>query len=296
MEPRIRARLWAVALFVLMGVVSSGTAMKSEGTPTKPAPPGWGGLAALNCPLGGGTTTLSEGVPLTSSLPALSGSACDFVFAPAAGSDIGRIVLSGLSGDFDLYVKRGSMPTTTSWECRPYSGGNATETCELMANGLDLYAMVRQFSGSGSFTLTATSVVLPEVPNGGAVTGTVVTGATQLWKVVVPAGSSRVGIAIAGEPGAFVCAVTAACAPSIFTDADLYVRREDVPTASLWDCRSSAYGNDDSCTFDTALFTAVGDPAGDPLDLEPYPGSGRYVVGVRGYDGPADYVLTARHG
>jgi serine protease len=38
------------------------------------------------------------------------------------------VTLNGGTGDADLYVKFGSAPTTTSYDCRPYKSGNA-ETC-----------------------------------------------------------------------------------------------------------------------------------------------------------------------
>jgi len=34
------------------------------------------------------------------------------------------------SGDVDLYVKKGSQPTTSDYDCRPYRWGN-NETCSL---------------------------------------------------------------------------------------------------------------------------------------------------------------------
>jgi xanthomonalisin len=39
-----------------------------------------------------------------------------------------KFVTSGGSGDADLYVLRGSAPTTASYDCRPYTTGN-NETC-----------------------------------------------------------------------------------------------------------------------------------------------------------------------
>lgn len=38
------------------------------------------------------------------------------------------IKMGGGTGDADLYVKFGQVPTTNSYECRPYSVGN-NETC-----------------------------------------------------------------------------------------------------------------------------------------------------------------------
>jgi len=243
------------------------------------------------CSLGPGTHVLAEGVPVTASLTDASGALCEFEFTPAAGSDIGSITMSPATSDFDLYVKRGSAPTTTDWECRPFSGGTTTETCNLLTNGQTFYAMVRRFGGSGDFTIVASSATVPELGNGVPTPLTVATGQQLLYKAVVPAGSSHLTVAIAGEPGAFVCAATGACSPSMFTDADLYVSYEDVPTTSSYDCQSWAYGNVDSCSFSFA-FDTVGDPVSDPVDIEPYLGAGRYFIVVRGFDGPADVLLT----
>jgi serine protease len=38
------------------------------------------------------------------------------------------VTISGGSGDADLYVRQGSQPTTSTYDCRPYKSGNA-ETC-----------------------------------------------------------------------------------------------------------------------------------------------------------------------
>ncbi|MBN1210675.1 MAG: M4 family metallopeptidase, partial [Myxococcaceae bacterium] len=40
--------------------------------------------------------------------------------------------MSGGTGDADMYVKFGSQPTTSSYDCRPYKSGNA-ETCSMAA-------------------------------------------------------------------------------------------------------------------------------------------------------------------
>jgi hypothetical protein len=42
------------------------------------------------------------------------------------------ITLSGGTGDADLYVKFGSAPTATSYDCRPYLNGN-NESCNSAA-------------------------------------------------------------------------------------------------------------------------------------------------------------------
>jgi hypothetical protein len=47
-----------------------------------------------------------------------------------AGKTSLTVTISGGSGDADLYVRFGSQPTTTAYQCRPYKAGNA-ETCTI---------------------------------------------------------------------------------------------------------------------------------------------------------------------
>ena len=57
------------------------------------------------------------------------------------------------TGDADLYVKRGSAPTTTSYDCRPYKGGSA-ETCTVtLAAPAPIHVMVRGYAAASTFTL-----------------------------------------------------------------------------------------------------------------------------------------------
>ena len=60
----------------------------------------------------------------------------------------------GGTGDADLYVKFGSAPTTSSYDCRPYLGGNA-ETCNMpTATAGTWYVMVRAYSTFSGVSLT----------------------------------------------------------------------------------------------------------------------------------------------
>jgi vibriolysin len=65
--------------------------------------------------------------------------------------------ISGGTGDADLYVRLGSAPTTTSYTCRPYTGGNA-ETCTIAnpAAGSVYYTNVRAYRAYSGVTLKAT--------------------------------------------------------------------------------------------------------------------------------------------
>ncbi|WP_282563026.1 proprotein convertase P-domain-containing protein [Tahibacter amnicola] len=72
---------------------------------------------------------------------------------PAGASNL-RFVISGGTGDADLYVKFGSAPTTASYDCRPYLGGNA-ETCTIATAQAGTYhVMLRGYSAYTGVTLT----------------------------------------------------------------------------------------------------------------------------------------------
>ncbi|MEO1173166.1 MAG: PPC domain-containing protein, partial [Myxococcota bacterium] len=63
------------------------------------------------------------------------------------------------TGDPDVYVRFGSAPTTSAFDCRPFRNG-ATETCDLTVPSSDttVFVMVRGYrSGSYDLDLTYTS-------------------------------------------------------------------------------------------------------------------------------------------
>lgn len=73
---------------------------------------------------------------------------------PAGATDL-QVALAGGSGDADLYLRAGAVPTTSSFDCRPYLGGN-NETCSV-ASPSGLYeVMVRGYSAYDGAQLTAT--------------------------------------------------------------------------------------------------------------------------------------------
>lgn len=73
----------------------------------------------------------------------------------ALNTDI-KFELTNLSNDVDLYVKKGSLPTNTSYDCRPYSGGLNSETCMLPNSGANTWYIGVYGYSSGSFTIKAT--------------------------------------------------------------------------------------------------------------------------------------------
>jgi V8-like Glu-specific endopeptidase len=77
---------------------------------------------------GGGTGTVVHNV----NLPSVSTGNFSSMYTVSipAGTTSLVVNISGGTGDADLYVRAGAAPTTASYNCRPYLGGN-TETCTI---------------------------------------------------------------------------------------------------------------------------------------------------------------------
>jgi serine protease len=73
---------------------------------------------------------------------------------PAGATNLVFTLSPGTSGDADMYVKFGSAPTLTSYDCRPYLGGTSTESCPITtAQTGTYYVMVNAYSAYSGFTL-----------------------------------------------------------------------------------------------------------------------------------------------
>jgi Proprotein convertase P-domain./Bacterial pre-peptidase C-terminal domain./Subtilase family. len=96
--------------------------------------------------------TLTNGVAKTG-LSGASGSQTFFTLeVPAGASDL-SFVMSGGSGDADMYVRYGSKPTTSSYDCRPYRSGN-NETCDINNVQAGTYhVMLRGYSSYSNTSL-----------------------------------------------------------------------------------------------------------------------------------------------
>ncbi len=83
------------------------------------------------------TTPLTNGVPVTGQ-GATSGNSLNYTLVVPAGATNLTFTTSGGTGDADMYVKFGSAPTDTVYDCRPYTGGNA-ETCTFATPSAGTY-------------------------------------------------------------------------------------------------------------------------------------------------------------
>ncbi len=97
---------------------------------------------------GGGGTVLQNGVAVTG-LAATIGNQLNYTMVVPAGATNLKFTMSGGTGDADLYVKFGSAPTLTTYDCRPYITGN-NESCPIAtAQAGTYYVMINSYA---SFT------------------------------------------------------------------------------------------------------------------------------------------------
>ena len=102
---------------------------------------------------GGGGSELEDGVPKTG-LSGGQGSVQYYTLEVPAGATNLKFVTSGGTGDADLYVKFGSQPTTSDYDCRPYLSGN-NETCSISNVQAGTYhVMIRGYSAFSGLSLT----------------------------------------------------------------------------------------------------------------------------------------------
>jgi subtilisin family serine protease len=131
------------------------TARAFPSTPSQPIGAGIinarAAVEAVNAPPP--NTTLSNGVPKTG-LGAATGAWLNYTMVVPAGATNLTFVMSGGTGDADMYVKFGSAPTDSVYDCRPYVGGNA-ETCNIAtAQAGTYYVRLKAYSTFSGVSLT----------------------------------------------------------------------------------------------------------------------------------------------
>ena len=100
-----------------------------------------------------GGTVLTNGVAVTG-LAAATGASLNYTMVVPAGATGLQFVIAGGTGDADMYVKFGSAPTDTVYDCRPYASGNA-ETCNIATAQAGTYHVrLKAYSAFSGVSLT----------------------------------------------------------------------------------------------------------------------------------------------
>ncbi|WP_305080658.1 M4 family metallopeptidase [Microbulbifer sediminum] len=199
---------------------------------------------------------LDNGVPVSG----ISGSQGEEIFytleVPAEANST-SFEISGGSGDADMYVKYGSAPTTSSYDCRPYRNGN-NESCSFSTAQAGTYhVMLRGYTSFSGVELVGSY----SDDTGDSWTRSDLSGTRGSWQhftLDVGEGRSALEVQMSGGSG----------------DADLYVRYGSEPTTSSYDCRPYRNGNSETCSFNT-----------------PQPGT--WHISIRGYQSYSGVTLEA---
>ena len=93
---------------------------------------------------GGSGSVLQNGVPV-SNLAGGRDSQQFWTMSVPSGSSNLQFQTSGGSGDADLYVRSGSAPTMTVYDCRPFVSGN-NETCTFASPAASIGSRARSVS------------------------------------------------------------------------------------------------------------------------------------------------------
>jgi len=217
-------------------------------------------VASVAC---GAPMSLSNGVPVTG-ISGAAGSEQFYAIVVPSGQDDLVISISGGTGDCDLYVRKDTEPTTTTYDYRPYKvGNNETVTVANPAAGT-WFVMLRGYTAYSGLTLVAShsaSVSVVTLTNGVALTGlSDATGGQKFYKIDVPSGQTKLEIAISGGTG----------------DCDLYVKRGALPTTADYDYRPFLFGNNETVTVNN-------------------PTAGTWYIMLRAYNAYSGLTLLASH-
>ncbi|MBN1507021.1 MAG: pre-peptidase C-terminal domain-containing protein [Sedimentisphaerales bacterium] len=208
-------------------------------------------------------TPLTNGVPLTGQSGSASSEKFYRIDVPAGQDDL-EILTTGGTGDVDLYVRFGALPTTTSYDYRPYKPGNEETVAVESPTAGTWYIMLRGYSDYANVTLKATysaAITIVTLTSGVPVTGLAgAVASEQLFKIDVPASQLKLEISISGGTG----------------DADLYVKRDAVPTTTSYDYRPYLMGSEEAVSIDN-------------------PTAGTWYIMVRGYAAFSGLTLVASY-
>ncbi|WP_413623556.1 protease pro-enzyme activation domain-containing protein [Luteibacter sp. Lutesp34] len=102
----------------------------------------------------GGGNVLQNGVAVTGLSAAKNGKLNYTVVVPSGATNL-KIAISGGTGDADLYVKFGSAPTTSSYDCRPYVTGNSESCTAASPSTGTYYVMLNAYAAFSGVTLKA---------------------------------------------------------------------------------------------------------------------------------------------
>lgn len=177
--------------------------------------------------------------------------------------------------DFDVYVRLDQPPTVTDYDARGFGPG-CVENASLTVPGTETvkaWFMVRSYRGSGSYALlvdsptpAATTITLPTTESAVATVDHSLSGSGDSVLFVVPAVPDQATLAFD----------LAGVNPTAGADFDLYVRRDQPPTATLYDAMGLSPSTTEHCVVTTSQ------PNQDVyVRVRSFRGSGAFTLTVR---------------
>ena len=204
---------------------------------------------------------LQNGVTVTSSLSRTGATEMWTIQVDSNAISMYSVLTCG-SADFDLYGRRSSPPTTSTYDWRGYTSGGEEVTYNNPGSGT-WYIMVRSYSGSGSYSLTVTITY----DGGGGGDNVLENGVTATSSLAAQYATEMWTIEVGANALSMYSVLTCGSA-----DFDLYGRRGSPPTTSTYDWRGYTSGGEE-VTYSN-------------------PGSGTWYIMVRSYSGTGSYALT----
>lgn len=171
------------------------------------------------------------------SISGAEGSEREFRVQVPAGTGSLRVALTGGTGDADIYLRFGSPPEPTAFDCGSDSFGEDEEchfddptagTWYIVVVGFEAYSNVSLLAslGSGTGATVLTSGVAESNLFGAA-------GSARHFRITVPNGGANLTVTTSGGTG----------------DLDLYVRRGALATEFVYDCGSNGSDNVEDCSL-----------------------------------------------
>jgi hypothetical protein len=168
-----------------------------------------------------------------------------------------QLTATGGTGAFTWTVTQGTLPAGLTLS----AGGAVSGTPTTVGSSTFTVRVTDEAAATHSRTFTVVIAQVEQLVNGVTVTGIGgVAGSERFFALEVPTGATELTVVMSGGTG----------------DADLYVRRAQLPEEYVYDCRPFRPGNAETCTFTP-------------------PAAGYWFIMIRGYAGYADVSLVATH-
>ncbi len=187
-------------------------------------------------------TPLANGIKISGLADVQDGDALFALRVPTGALDL-KILMTGGSGDADLYVGFTDRPTTSLYDCG-MTGPDNEGACIFMNPDAGIYYVLIhsnvEYSGltlQASYAdLNTNGQTTTALTNGVAVTGLDGTEPEeQYFSLYVPVGAKNLNFRIFGGSG----------------DADLYVQHGSAPSIFNFDCRPYSKGSDEVCRIES---------------------------------------------